>query len=114
VVPEEFRGEILALLRSGRVRITGHVEVGGRDAIRLQSLDGKQVYIVDAATYDPIEWTTTGNGGGVTLHFSVYEELPLDAESLQLLDLQAQHPSARVVRDTSAYMAAESRLYPHG
>jgi outer membrane lipoprotein-sorting protein len=113
-IPEEFRSDILALLHSGRVRDTGHVVVGGRDAIRLESLDGKQVYVVDAATYAPIEWTTTGNDGGVTLRFSVYEELPVDSESMKLLDLEAQHPDASVVRDTGAFIAAEARLFPHG
>jgi hypothetical protein len=114
VLPEEFRSEILALLNSGRVRETSHVVVDGRDAIRFESLDGKKVYVVDASTYDPIEWTTTGNGGSVTLHFQVYEELPVDSESKALLDLEAQHPDARVVRDPAAYIAAEDRLYPHG
>lgn len=114
VLPAEFRSEILALLRSGRVRVTGHVTVDGRDAIRLESLDGKKVYVVDAATYDPIEWTTTGDGGGVTLRFPVYEQLPVDAESLKLLDLQDQHPDAQVVRGADSYIAAEARLYPHG
>ena len=114
VLQAEFRSEILALLRSGRVRVTGHVTVDGRDAIRLESLDGKKVYVVDAATYDPIEWTTTGDGGGVTLRFPVYEQLPVDAESLKLLDLQDQHPDAQVVRGADSYIAAEARLYPHG
>jgi hypothetical protein len=114
VLPEEFRGEILALLDSGRVRVTGHVTVDGRDAIRLESLDGRKVYIVDASTYAPIEWTTTGPTGGVTLRFGVYEELPVDGRSRALLDLEAQHPDAHVVRDVKAYMAAEARLYPHG
>src|SRR3954447_7036576 len=59
--PEEFRSDILKLLESGQARITGHVDVGGRDAIRIESTDGKQVYLVDASTYDPIEWTTAGN-----------------------------------------------------
>ncbi len=113
-LPEEFRSEILALLNSGRVQVVGHVVVDGREGIRLSSPDGKDVYVVDASTYDPIEWTTTGNGGGVTLHFPVYEQLPADADSLQLLDLQAQHADAQVVRDPKAYIAAESRLYPHG
>jgi outer membrane lipoprotein-sorting protein len=113
-LPEEFRSEILALLNSGQVRETGHVVVDGRDAIRFESLDGKKVYIVDASTYAPLEWTTTGNGGGVTLRFSVYEELPVDSKSKALLDLEAQHAGAKVVRDVHAYMAAESRLYPHG
>jgi hypothetical protein len=114
VLPAEFRSEILALLRSGRVRVIGHVTVDGRDAIRLESPDGKKVYAVDAATYDPIEWTTTGDGGGVTLRFPVYEQLPVDAESLKLLDLQDQHPDAQVVRGADSYIAAEARLYPHG
>jgi hypothetical protein len=114
VVPEEFRGEILALLRSGRVRETGRVEVAGREAIRFESPDGKRIYLVDAATYAPIQWTTSGQGGGVTLRFPIYDELAVDTESLKLLDLEAQHPEARVVRDTAAYRAAEERLFPHG
>jgi hypothetical protein len=113
-LPEEFRAQILALLDSGRVRVTGHVTVDGRDAIRLESIDGKKIYVVDASTYAPIEWTTTGNGGGVTLRFAVYEELPVDSDSMALLNLETQHPDAQVVRDVHAYMAAESRLYPHG
>jgi len=114
VLLPEFRAQFFALLKSGQLRVTGHVVVDGRDGIRLESLDGKKVYVVDAATYDPIEWTTTGNGGGVTLRFPVYQELPVDTESLKLLDLEAQHPGATVVRDPRAYIAAESRLYPHG
>lgn len=76
--------------------------------------DGKQVYLVDASTYDPIEWTTTGDGGGVTLRFPVYEELPVDSASMALLDPEAQHPDAQVVRGAAGYLAAEKRLYPHG
>jgi outer membrane lipoprotein-sorting protein len=114
VLPEEFRAEILALLDSGRVVVSGRVTVDGRDAIRLESPDGKKIYIVDAATYAPVEWTTTGNGGGVTLRFGVYEELPVDTESMLLLNLRDQHPNAQVARGATAYIAAESRLYPHG
>jgi outer membrane lipoprotein-sorting protein len=114
LIPAEFRSEIVSLLHSGRVRVTGHVTVDGRDAIRLESLDGRKVYVVDAATYDPIEWTTTGNGGGVTLRFPVYEQLPVDTDSLKLLDLEDQHPGAQVVRGADAYITAEARLYPHG
>lgn len=114
VLPEEFRGEILALLDSGQVVETGHVTVDGRDAIRLESRDGKQIYVVDASTYAPLEWTTVGDGGSVTLRFSVYEELPVDDKSMALLDLRAQHPDAKVVRGADAYIKAEARLYPHG
>jgi hypothetical protein len=113
-IAQEFRAEILALLQSGKARVSGHVEVDGHDAIRIESPDGKQVYVVDASTYDPIEWTTAGNGGGVTLRFPVYEELPVDTASMNLLSLEAQHPDAKVVRGAAGYTAAEKRLYPHG
>ena len=112
--PEDFRSDILALLQSGKVRVVGHVSVDGRDAIKLESSDGSEVYIVDATTYDPIEWTATGTSGGVTVTFPVYEKLPVDNRSMALLSLQAQHPGAKVVGDMQAYMSAESRLYPHG
>jgi outer membrane lipoprotein-sorting protein len=114
VLPEEFRSQILALLRSGRVRVVAHVTVDGRDAIELESLGGKSTYYVDPSTYDPIQWTTKGTDGGVTYRFSVFEELPVDGGSMQLLDLQDQHSNARVVRGASPYIAAESRLYPRG
>ena len=111
---DPFRTEILALLKSGRAQVTGHVEADGRDAIRIESPDGKHVYLVDAETYTPIEWTSTGDGGSVTLRFPVYEELPVNADSMQLLDLVAQHPDAQVVRGAAAYNDAEARLFPHG
>jgi hypothetical protein len=113
VLPE-FRAQFFALVKSGRVRVAGHEMVDGREAVKLESRDGKKTYIVDASTYDPIEWTSTGDGGSVTLRFPVYEELPVDPESMKLLDLEDQHPDAQVVRDPQAYIAAESRLYPHG
>jgi hypothetical protein len=113
-VEEPFRAEILALLNSGRAQETGRVEIDGRNAIRIESPDGRQVYLVDAATFGPIEWISTGNGGSVTLRFPVYEELPVDADSMELLDLETQHPGARVVHDSAAYQEAEARLFPHG
>jgi len=112
--PEDFRTDILELLQAGKLQVVGHVTVDGRDAIKLASPDGKETYIVDATTYDPIEWTTTGTTGGVTVRFPVYEKLPVDDQSKKLLSLEDQHPQAQVVRDVKAYMAAESRLYPHG
>jgi hypothetical protein len=95
--------EILTLLESGRARESGRVEVAGRAAIGIVSADGRQAYRVDAATYAPVEWTTAGNGGGVMLRFPVDEELPVDAESIVLLDLEAQHLGAHVVRDPAEY-----------
>jgi len=88
--------------------------VDGRDAIELESLSGKSTYIVDASTFDPIEWKTTGTDGGIAFHFSVFEDLAVDTDSMKLLNLQDQHPHAKVVRGAKAYIAAESRLYPRG
>jgi hypothetical protein len=111
---EPFRAEILALLNSGRAQETGRIEVDGRDAIRIESPGGRQIYLIDAATYAPIEWTSTGQGGSVTLRFPVYEELPVNTDSVEVFDLEAQHPEARVERDAAAYQEAEARLFPHG
>ena len=111
---EPFRAEVLALLNSGRAEMTGHVEVDGRDAIRIESPDGRHVYLADAETYAPIEWTSRGNGGSVTLRFPIYEELAVSADSMAVFDLEAQHPGARVVRDVGAYQDAEARLFPKG
>jgi hypothetical protein len=111
---EPFRAEILALLGSGHARETGLVEIGARDAIRIESPDGKRVYLVDPVTYAPLEWTSMGQGGSVTLRFPAYEELPVNAESLDLLDLRAQYPQASVEHGPDTYRAAEARLFPHG
>ena len=111
---EPFRAEILALLNSGHAEVTGHVDVDGRDAVRIESPERKHAYLVDAETYAPIEWTSAGDGGSVTLRFPVYEELAVNADSMRLLDLEAQHPEARVVRGAAPYQDAEARLFPHG
>jgi hypothetical protein len=48
-----FRAEILALLKSRRARVTGSIEIAGREAIRIESPNGKQVYLVDAVDRAP-------------------------------------------------------------
>jgi len=108
-----FRNQILALLRSGGAHVRGHAMIDGRDTIEIASTDGHTVYYVDADTYAPVELDTTGNGGGVKLRFNVWEELPANGNS-GLLSIFAQHPTATVNRDPSAYNAAEKRLFPHG
>jgi hypothetical protein len=96
------------------VRDEGLVDYGGRQARRFTATDGSATYIVDAATFDPIEWETRGTDGGTRLRFTAYEKLPATPESLALTDLEAQHLGARVVDDPQEYEAAVSRLYPHG
>jgi hypothetical protein len=64
--------------------------------------------------YDPIEFRTVGDGGGTTLHFAVYETLPLDASTRKLLSVAAQHPDAPVSTSPAEFAAAQARLFPHG
>jgi len=108
-----FRGQILELLRSGDARVVGHETVGGKDTIAIASADGHTTYYVEPGSYKPIELRTRGTDGGTALRFRTYETLDLDANR-GLLSLAAQHPHAHVVRDTAAYHAAESRLFPNG
>ena len=112
-VEEPFRDEIQRLLRSGAA-VDGRIRVRDREALRIVSRDGRTTYLVDAASYAPIELRTRGDGGGVTLSFRAYEELPRTAANKELLSLRAQHPTASVNRDPADYQAAQSRLFPHG
>jgi len=109
---EPFRAKILLLLQSGRAKEAGHVAVGGRDALKLDLGDGS-TYLVDAQTYDPIEYTIR-RVGTVTLTFKAYEKLPSTPENRALLSLRAQHPDARIDDDPAHYEAAQARLFPHG
>ncbi len=67
--------------------------------------------LVDATTFAPIEWTSSGSGGKM-LRFTVYEKLPSTAENEALASLTAQHPDARIDGDQADYEAAELRLSP--
>ena len=113
-VEEPFREDILRLLRSGSAVEDGRLEIDGREVIRFVSRDGRQRYLIDARTYAPIEWHTSGDGGSVTLRFPTYEELPRSEANEALLSLTAQHPGARINRDPGDYEAAAARLFPHG
>ena len=100
---DAFRGEALALLRSGRAQVTE-----GRETLRIA--EGNRAYIVDGDDYTPIALRTRGTSGGTVLRFKVYESLPLNAETEKLLSIAAQHPGAPVVRDAAAYDAAAEAL----
>ncbi len=108
-----FRGQILALLRSGDARVVGHEPIDGHDTIAIASADGHTTYFVDPGAYTPVELRTRGTDGGTALRFRTYETLELGAHR-DLLSLAAQHPDARVDRDPADYRAAEARLYPNG
>ena len=108
-----FRGQILALLRSGDARVVGQETIAGRDTIAIASADGHTTYYVEPDTYKPVELRTRGTDGGTALRFRTYETLELDANR-GLLSLAAQHPEARIDREATDYRAAEERLSPHG
>jgi len=103
----KFRDSVLAMLRSGDAREDGRTLVDGRAAIRIvaSGSGGTSTYLVDATTYDPIEWIQVVPGCTSTLRFEAYETLPASAGNLALLSLRAQHPDAVVNDDPAAYAA---------
>jgi hypothetical protein len=114
---DSFRSEILAVLHSGKVHEDGRPTVDGRDLIRFVANDGHATYLVDATTYDPVEWKTTGDGGSTTLRFVTYEQISVpdgNADASAVLSLTAQHPGARVDRDPAHFAEATGRLFPNG
>ena len=87
----------------------------GREAFKIAAdARGTHVHIVDARTYNPIEFRTRGTGGGTVLRFVTYERLPLTDDSRALLSIAAQHGDAPVVRDAAAYRAAVAKAFPNG
>jgi hypothetical protein len=102
---ERLRDEMLNLLRSGEAREDGRVTIRGREAIRIVSPGQRLTLLVDARTYEPIEWSspvtgigTTPDTGVQTTRFETYDRLPATESNLALLDLRAQHPGARITR----------------
>lgn len=89
-------------LSSGEAREDGTVIVDGRDAVRIVFAGSKSTYIVDAASYEPIELRDVGDDGTVvTSRFETYELLPATPANLALLSLRKQHPGATVVPDVT-------------
>jgi hypothetical protein len=110
---QDFRGQILALLRSGEAHVVGHRTIAGQDTIEIASSDGHTTYFVDPGSYKPVELRTRGTDGGTALRFRTYETLPAGSNG-NLLSLTARHPDAQIDRDPAHYNAAEARLFPHG
>jgi hypothetical protein len=111
---DPYMARLEHVLREGNAHEDGRLQVNGKEAVRYVSADGTQVYVFDAETGNPIEFTTRGEGGGTRLTFTAYEKLPLNEETEALLDLQAQHPGATVDTDPQHFEEAIGRLYAHG
>jgi hypothetical protein len=83
------------MLSSGEAREEGAATVDGRRAVRLVA--GNASLLVDAETYDPLEWSIVSDDGvRQTSRFRTYEVLPATAANLALLSLRAQHPGAKI------------------
>jgi hypothetical protein len=109
---DRYRAKILGLLESGRVHEDGRVTVDGRAAIRLVSDDGNVVLLVDADTYQPIEWRVNEGGQAAVTSFPTYEHLPVTDANTALLNMRGRHPNATVDNDPAHYRAALERLNP--
>jgi hypothetical protein len=90
----------------------GRVTVEGRAAIRLVSDDGTVTLLVDADTYEPIEWRVSEEGRSAVTSFPTYERLPATEANAALLSLRARHADATVDDDPARYQAALERLNP--
>jgi hypothetical protein len=117
---ERLRDGMLDLLRSGGAREDGRVTVGDRQAIRIVDPAQGVTLLVDARSYEPIEWSSPVTGIGTTpdralqtTRFETYERLPATESNLALLDLSAQHPGAKVIRgitiDRNLHVEAEAK-----
>jgi hypothetical protein len=109
---DTYRAKILGLLESGKVHEDGRVTVEGRAAIRLVSDDGTVTLLVDADTYEPIEWRVSEEGRTAVTLFPTYERLPATEANAALLSLRARHADATVDDDPARYQAALERLNP--
>ena len=92
------------LLASGKLRETGRTTVRGREAVRLESHDGRSVYLADADSFVPLEWRNPGGSGRI--RFLQYETLPAGGAPLRLSDA---YPDVKVVRGAEAERASVDR-----
>ncbi|GEM_PF-3467873 len=76
--------------------------------------DGHATYLVDAATCNPIELRTRGEGGGASLRFAIRVQLPGTDKNLQTLASRRRTPDAQVDTDPGRYDEALTRLSPQG
>jgi hypothetical protein len=114
---DPYRDMILELLTSGGAVAEGTETIDGRECVVIAATedygtaaDGTPYgtwYVVDAKTYNPVEWRMTRDGGkAVTFHFDVYEQLTADDQGLALLDLAVQHPTAAFSTSLEDYQEA--------
>jgi outer membrane lipoprotein-sorting protein len=93
-----------SLVDSGDARVEGEQTLNGIAVYKLRVSGAPRPFLEGTAyvardTYYPVLIENTGGPCNCTetIRFQAYEYLPASAENLQLLDLTAQHPGARVV-----------------
>jgi hypothetical protein len=109
---DPYREKILSLLNSGKAHEDGRATIAGREVVRIASNDGALTLLVDADTYEPVEWRITRGSSTTTTRFSTYEQLEATEANAAALSLTAQHPDARVDTDAGHFEAAMQRLSP--
>jgi hypothetical protein len=104
ITGQGFVEKMRMLLKKGAAHEDGHVTVDGRDAIRIVA--DALTLVVDAETYQPIEWRLDGPAAGgrydsSTTRIETYEWLPDTPANRALVSVAAQHPGAEVVTDVT-------------
>ena len=103
----DLRSKLEVMLDSGKFHEAGRTTVRGREAIRIESEDGRSVFVADAESYVPLEWRTAEASGSV--RFLTYETLPDSAANRGLLRLSDVYPGVRVARGAEAEAASVDR-----
>ncbi len=85
---------MLDLLRSGGAEASPVTRLDGRDVIRITAPSSGMSMIVDAHTYEPVEWTIDQAGQRTSFRFEVYERLRVNDTNLRLVSITASHPDA--------------------
>ena len=91
---EFFRDQMLDLLRSGEAQASDVSSLDGRDVIHITAPERRMSMIVDAHTYEPVEWSIEERGQTISIRFEVYERLPVNDANLRLVSITASHPDA--------------------
>jgi hypothetical protein len=102
--PVDPAATLRSLVQSGQATIDGTTVVDGIPAYKLTVSGGPDKWLdgtayVARSDYHPLEIDTTAYSEKIV--YQTYQYLPATSDNLKLLDLQAQHPAARVI-DASA------------
>jgi hypothetical protein len=106
--------EVRTLLKEHQLRIDGTTKVNGREAIKLTNGRHGFQYDVAPRTYEPIRAISGDHITTDTVTWSEYRVLPATPANQQLLNLAAQHPSARIDRNPNDFQAIQAKLNGNG